>query len=305
MIPPSLKNGDTVAIVAPAKFIEENYIINARKLIESWGLNCVTGKYTLGKFRIFSGTDQERAEDLQWALDHPEIKAIICARGGYGTIRIIDRLNFDKFINNPKWIAGFSDITVLHNHLHTHYNTASLHATVPLNFPENHEENESLQSLRNTLFGTLPKYQIDAFEYNRIGNALAPVVGGNLSIIHNLVGTNSDIDTKGKILLLEEVSEYAYHFDRMLWALKKADKLNGLAGLIVGGLTEIKQGPNPFGQQPEAIILELVREYNYPICFNFPSGHQQENWCIPLGILAQLTVDHQVTLNYQTNGYTQ
>ena len=298
IIPPSLTKGDTVAIVAPAKFIEENYITNARKLLEGWGLKCVTGKHTLGKYHIFSGTDQERAEDLQWALDHPDVKAIICARGGYGTIRIIDQLHFEGFIRAPKWIAGFSDITVLHNHLHTHYNTASLHATVPLNFPENHEENQSLQTLKNALFGNLPQYQVSAHEANRNGEVSAPVVGGNLSILHNLVGTNSDIQTQGKILLLEEVSEYAYHFDRMLWALKKADKLNGLAGLIVGGLTEIKQGPNPFGQQPEAIILDLVSEYNYPVCFNFPSGHQQENWCIPLGIPARLKVDNQVTLNY-------
>jgi muramoyltetrapeptide carboxypeptidase len=304
IIPPFLKNGDKIAIVAPAKYIEESYIDNARKLIESWGLQCVIGKHTLGKYRVFSGTDAERAEDLQWALDHPEIKAIICARGGYGTIRIIDQLNFDRFLQKPKWIAGFSDITVLHNHIHTHQKVATLHATVPLNFPNNPESNPSLQSLRNMLFGQWPIYTTAPHSLNRPGSASAEVVGGNLSILHNLIGTNSDLNTDGKILILEEVSEYAYHFDRMMWALKKAGKLDSLAGLIVGGLTDIKQGPNPFGQEPENIILELVKDFNFPVCFNFPSGHQPENWCLPLGATAKLEVGAQVVLNYQLNGHT-
>lgn len=298
ILPPSLQPGDTVAIVAPAKFIEESYINNAKALIESWGLTCWVGKNTLGKHRIFSGTDKERADDLQWALDHPEIKAIICARGGYGTIRIIDRLDFSAFVKNPKWIVGFSDITVLHNHLHTHFNIASLHATVPLNFPENREDNFSLNSLKSMLFGQFNAYTVPTEKQNRKGETTAPIVGGNLSIIHNLVGTNSDLNTAGKILLLEEVSEYAYHFDRMLWGLKKAHKFDRLAGLIVGGLTDIKQGPNPFGQEPESIIFDLVKEFDFPVCFGFPSGHQPENWCIPISMNAHLSVQDQVTLSF-------
>lgn len=298
IIPPFLNTGDAVAIIAPAKVVDKTFVENAQHLIENWGLKVVLGKYLFEQDRVFAGTDEQRAADLQWALDNPEIKAVICARGGYGTVRIIDRIDFTTFQQHPKWIAGFSDITVLHSHIHTHCNVATLHSTVPLNFPKDPTNNTSLNTLKQTLFGAFPNYTVKASNYNRKGTATGQLVGGNLSILHNLTGTNSDIDTKGKILFLEEVSEYAYHFDRMMWNLKKAGKLDQLAGLVVGGLTEIKQGPNPFGKTAEEIILEAVDEYDYPVCFDFPAGHQPENWCLMLGAKAYLSVEENVTLKF-------
>ena len=286
--PPLLQPGDTIAIICTAKKVEREYIDRATKLLESWGLNVKLGQNLFERHFQFAGTDEQRAADLQDMLNDSEVKAILCARGGYGTVRIVDKVSFDLFTQNPKWIIGFSDITVLHNHIHTHFGIETLHATVPLNFPEG--ENENLRTLKKALFDGHLNYSIDAHAMNRKGIAQGEVVGGNLAMIQSLAGTNSDIDTRGKILFLEEISEYAYQVDRMMWNLNKSGKLDQLRGLIVGGFTDIKPGPDPFGYSAYEIIWELVKEYDYPVCFDFPAGHQEQNWTITMGRCSRLEV---------------
>lgn len=288
--PPFLKKGDKVAIVAPAKKLEFEQIERAKQRLELWGLHVILGEHVLEKHYQFAGTDAQRLSDMQWALDSPEIKAVFCARGGYGSVRIVDSIDFSHFVKNPKWIIGFSDITVFHNHIHTHHSLCTLHATVPINYPENiHEENEAIRSLRTTLFGEAQRYMVHPEKHKRLGVAKGTLVGGNLSILYSLIGTNSDIDTDGKILFLEDLSEYAYHVDRMLWAMKKAGKFAKLTGLVVGSFTDIKQGPDPFGKTAEEMILEIVNEYNYPVLFDFPAGHQSDNRTLVMG--APCTID--------------
>lgn len=291
-IPPFLKKGDKVAIVAPAKKLEAEQIERAKKRLEAWGLEVILGEHVLEKHFQFAGTDMQRLADMQWAIDSPEIKAIFCARGGYGSVRIIDKIDFSNLVSNPKWIIGFSDITVFHNHIHTHHSLCTLHATVPINFPENlNEENDAVLSLRNTLFGMAQRYTVRPEKHNRAGNANGLLIGGNLSILYSLLGTNSDIDTDGKILFLEDLSEYAYHVDRMLWAMKKAGKFAKLKGLLVGSFTDIKQGPDPFGKTAEEMIFEAVSEYNYPVLFQFPAGHQTDNRALVMGAPCNIEVN--------------
>lgn len=289
--PPFLKKGDKIVIVASARKISMQELQPAIDIFKSWGLEVVLSKNLLGSDNQYSGTDAERTQDLQDALDDNTIKAIISARGGYGTIRIVDKINFTKFRLQPKWVIGYSDITVLHSHIHN-FGIETLHATMPINFMVN---TEAVETMRKTLFGEKLKYEIDKHSLNREGFAEAQLVGGNLSLLYALTGSNSSLHTKGKILFIEDLDEYLYHIDRMMVSLKRSGKLSDLAGLVVGGMTDMKDNQIPFGKTAEEIIMDAVKEYNYPVCFNFPAGHIDKNLAIVLGRSVRLIVGEKET----------
>ena len=291
VVPSYLSKGDTIAIVATAKKINPSEVEFAISTLKNWGFKVKLGEHLYNEHHQFAGTDEQRLNDFQNALDDPSIDAILCARGGYGTVRIIDNIEFSSFIKTPKWIIGFSDITVLHNHIHQNFGVATLHATMPINFSSNTET--SLNSLHDALTGSLEKYHLSPSAYNRLGNGKGELVGGNLSIIYSLLGSRSDIDTTGKILLIEDLTEYLYHVDRIMIALKRTGKLKNLAGLMVGSFTKMQDNDIPFGKKLEEIIIDAVKIYDYPICFNVPIGHEDENWSLPLGTRVELKV-HQI-----------
>lgn len=276
-----------IRIVSPAKSIDQNLIDNAKNWLTEQGFEVEVAPHAGGTFHYFSGTDDERLQDLQEALDDESLDAILCSRGGYGTVRIIDKLDFSKFKKKPKLVVGYSDITVLHNRIRN-LGKESVHATAPLNFEQNSEE--ALQSLANVLNGEQNLYEIKPHKLNHFGEAEAEVVGGNLSIITSLIGTNDDIDTKGKLLFIEDLGEAIYALDRMMWSLKKAGKLKGLAGLIIGGMTETKDSEVPFGKTAEEVIADAVADNDYPVCFNFPAGHLDDNRAVVLGRKAKLSI---------------
>jgi len=293
--PPFLKKGDKIAIVASARKISMQELQPAIDIFKSWGLEVVLSKNLLGSDNQYSGTDAERTQDLQEALDDNTIKAIISARGGYGTIRIVDKINFTKFRLQPKWVIGYSDITVLHSHIHN-FGIETLHATMPINFSVN---TEAVETMRKTLFGEKLKYEIEKHSLNREGFAEAQFVGGNLSLLYALTGSNSSLHTKGKILFIEDLDEYLYHIDRMMVSLKRSGKLSDLAGLVVGGMTDMKDNQIPFGKTAEEIIMDAVKEYKYPVCFNFPAGHIDKNLAIPLGRTVRLIVgENETTVSF-------
>lgn len=259
-------------------------------MLEAWGLKVTFGANLLAEQNQFAGSDVQRIADLQEAINNPEIEAILCARGGYGTVRLLDAVDFSALHSNPKWIIGYSDVTALHNHLHTNVGLQSLHATMPINFPKDGIAIPATMSLRAALFGNGNSYRFDAHSLNRVGTVTAPVVGGNLSMLYSLTGTNSDLNTAGKILFIEDLDEYLYHVDRMMWNLEKCGMLRNLAGLIVGGMTDMNDNAVPFGQTAEEIIAERVARYNYPVCVGFPAGHIADNRAIVLGAEATLEV---------------
>jgi muramoyltetrapeptide carboxypeptidase len=291
MIPPYLQKGDTIGIVCPAGYLPAEKAQTCIDVLQQWGYRVKTGK-TLGhQFHYFAGTDEERLLDLQQMLDDDSVQAILCGRGGYGVSRIIDRLNFDRFRRKPKWIIGFSDITVLHAHLFTVLQTASIHAPMAAAFNDDGWQNVYVQSLKQALEGHTASYTCDAHAFNQPGTVTAPLVGGNLSLLAHLVGSASDVDTRGKILFLEDVGEYIYNVDRMLLQLKRSGKLEGLAGLVVGGFTDMKDTVIPFGQTVEEVIRDQVKAYNYPICFNFPVSHSAANYALKVGVTYCLEVN--------------
>ncbi len=226
-------------------------------------------------------------------LDDPEVKMILCSRGGYGSVRTIDRLDFTHFENHPKWIVGFSDITVFHSHLIANFEIESLHAQMPLNFPEKGKDDQSIDKLISAAKGENLSYEIPSHPLNRTGNAEAVIVGGNLSILCSLLGSRSDIDTDGKILFIEEVGENLYRLDRMMWTLKRAGKLGNLSGLIIGGLTDMEDNEVKFGLSAEEIIADTVSEFDFPLCFDFPAGHQKDNYPLIIGgkVLLEVSLD--------------
>ncbi|MBI3136284.1 MAG: LD-carboxypeptidase [Bacteroidetes bacterium] len=278
-----------IHITAPAKVIDKACIDFAVDFLKKNGFAVSLAPHVLGKNNYFSGTDAERRADFQAALDDDSIDFILCARGGYGSVRIIDELDFSTFIKKPKLVIGFSDITVFHNHIHNHFNLPTLHASVPLNFQSNTPE--ALNSLLNVLNEKPNRYDIQPSRYNRNGKVQAIVVGGNLSILYSLIGTNSDLQTDGKILFIEDIGEHIYALDRILYSLKKSNKLQNLAGLIVGGMTNIKDTEIPFGKTMEDVISEIMAPYKFPVCFNFPAGHVDDNRAILLGKAATLVVE--------------
>lgn len=260
----------------------------AVKLLQSWGLEVVLGDTVNASYHQFAGDDAFRAKDLQRFLDDDSIKAIIAARGGYGTVRMIDLVDFSHFNQNPKWISGFSDITLLHTHLFTNFNVASIHGQMPISIPD--ASKRSLDTLRKALFGEDVSYQITPDPLNRRGEASGILIGGNLSILLSASGSVSDLDYTGKILFIEDVGEYLYSIDRMLRALKRAGKLAALKGIIVGGFTDVKDNDIPFGQTVTEIVLDVVKEYDYPVCFGFPAGHVPDNCSLVLGKILNLSV---------------
>jgi len=286
--PRPLKDGDAIRIVSSARKISREEIEPAINVFAEWGLRVQLGKNLFESHHQFAGTDHKRSADLQDAIDDDEVKAVIFARGGYGSVRIIDKLDYSRFIENPKWLCGYSDVTAVHNHVHN-LGVQSLHCSMPINFSTNSKL--SLESMKKALFGE--KYEVisAANKLNRVGQCVGEIVGGNLSMLYSLSGTNSDIDTNGKILFLEDLDEYLYHVDRMMQNLKKSNKLNNLAGLIVGGMTDMNDNIIPYGKTAPEIISEAVSQFHFPICYDFPAGHQKDNRCLILGRQAKLVVD--------------
>ena len=269
-----LKKGDRVALAAPARKVSPEEMAPAIAELHSWGLDVMVPKDLYKSENQFAGNDKHRAALLQGLLDDPEVKAIFCCRGGYGSVRIIDKLNFSRFSEHPKWIIGYSDVTVLHSHIHSTLGLPTLHATMPINFAS--EPTPATESLRQFLFGKnrdYVDYEWDSHQLNRKGKASAPVVGGNLSILYSLLGSRSQIDTRGKILLIEDLDEYLYHVDRMMQALRRAGMLEGLKGLIVGHLSDMHDNVVPFGRTAEQIVLDTIRGCHFPVAFGAPIGH--------------------------------
>jgi muramoyltetrapeptide carboxypeptidase len=290
-IPPYLKKGDTIGITCPAGYMAYEKAQTCIDTMQSWGYEVMVGK-TLGSKskNYFSGTDEQRVDELQAMLDDDSIKAILCGRGGYGVGRIIEQLNFTKFKNTPKWIIGFSDITVLHSHINKQLKIATLHAPMAAAFNEGGYKNEYIQSLKNALVGKKANYTCKVHTNNNNGTATGKLVGGNLSLFAHLIGTSSDMKTKGKILFLEDIGEQLYNIDRMLYQLKRADKFKDLAGLVLGGFTDCKDTERPFGKKIHQILKELIAEVNYPVCYNFPVSHNKENYALKCGVSYSLSV---------------
>jgi muramoyltetrapeptide carboxypeptidase len=296
IIPPYLKKGDVIGITAPAGYITLEEIQPAMKQIESWGYKIRVGD-TIGKKDFtFGGTDEERAADFQQMLDDPRIKAIVSARGGYGAIRIIDKLKWEKFKAKPKWIIGFSDITVFHSFVNRKFNIASIHSKMCNSFPEDWLKAEPIQvetieSIRSAISGEKMRYAALPNSNNRFGTAEAVLVGGNLKTLETMSGTSSDLITSGKILFVEDTGEYLYSIDRMFWNLKRTGKLSGLKGLIVGGFkVKTDTETEDFGRTLEQIVMEKIENYKYPVCFDFPVGHQRNNFALKCGVRHRLAV---------------
>jgi muramoyltetrapeptide carboxypeptidase len=300
MISPGyLKKGDRIGIIAPARKVAEHEMAPAINKFREWGLEVVIGDNLFNEFNQFAGFDDERAEDLQQMLNSSSIRAVICARGGYGTVRIIDSLSFENFVKNPKWLIGFSDATVLLSHIHSNFGIETIHAEMPINFPKDGSDNLSTESLRKCLFGEKIEYSYKLSHCSRKGQAKGLLVGGNLSILYSLAGSGSDINTDGKILFIEDIDEYLYHIDRMMVNLKRSGKLSRLAGLIAGGFTDMKDNLVPFGKSAVRIVYEAVGEYGYPVCFDFPAGHIPENAALIMGREAELEVtSSQISLKF-------
>lgn len=295
-MPEFLQKGDTVGILATARKIDLASLKPAIKLLESWGLNVVIGKTIGPEQNQLAGSDFLRAEDFQEMLDNPAIKAIWGAKGGYGTVRIIDQIDFTNFKKKPKFIIGFSDMTVLHSHINN-MGIATLHAvmgsTVERATPE------AIESFRRALFGEKQKYCVDAHSYNKKGVAVGELVGGNLSVLYSIMGSPSEIDYKGKILFIEDLDEYLYHIDRMMMNLKRNGYFDNLAGLIVGGMTSMNDNEIPWGKDALQIIQDVTAEYNFPVIYNFPAGHIRDNRALIFGKKVKISVDdNEATLNY-------
>jgi len=289
VIPEYLEKGDTIGIVCPAGYMPFEKAQACINTFHQWGFKVKIGK-TLGgdSTNYFSGSDEERLNDLQQMLDDKEVKAVLCSRGGYGISRIIERISFKRFKENPKWIIGFSDVTLLHAHIYSNYRIASLHAPMAAAF--NGGDNQFVQSLRQSLTGQKAKYEASAHDFNKIGMASGPLVGGNLALLAHISGTSSDFKTKNRILFLEDVGEYLYNIDRMLYQLKRNGKFDKLVGLIIGGFTDNKDTERPFGKSVDELIRDVFMEYDYPISFGFPVSHEKENYSLKIGLEYNLSI---------------
>ncbi len=282
-LPPYLKPGDLVSIAAPARWVDPEDIKNFLSLLEQEGLKTITGSI-FTRHHQYAGEDKDRLDDLQKMLDHPDIKAIFCARGGYGTLRLLDKIDLKGFAEHPKWVVGFSDITALHAYLQMRIGVASVHAAMPYTLKDvTDTKNPAVESLFGVLKGEFPSYSVPAHSLNRKGKSSGILLGGNLSLLYSLTGTLFQFPTKGAILFLEEVDEYLYHIDRMMQNLKLAGMLENLAGLVVGGLTDMHDNEVPFGKNAAEIIREAVEEFDFPVCFDFPAGHVEGNMAMVLG----------------------
>ena len=283
--PEYLKAGDTIAIVAPSGVLndQENYIKKAKKLLESWELNVIIGKNVFNNYGHFSGTDEERTKDFQKALDDKTISAIWCARGGYGAMRIIDDLDYSKYLEKPKWIIGYSDITAIHNDLNI-LGSESIHGIMCKSLEDKDINNDrSIKALKDVLFGKKLSNNLNHIPENKLGKTSGKIVGGNLTLLHCLIGSKSSINTEGKILFIEDLGEYHYHIDRMLISLKRAGYFDNCNGLIVGDFSDLRKNTTPFGKNIKEIILDAVKEFDFPVLFDFPAGHEELNMPIILG----------------------
>jgi muramoyltetrapeptide carboxypeptidase len=282
-LPPYLQPGDLVSIAAPARWVDPEDVKNFLSLLEQEGLKTITGSI-FTRHHQYAGEDKDRLQDLQKMLDHPDIKAIFCARGGYGTMRLMDKIDLKGFAEHPKWVVGFSDITALHAYLQMKIGVACIHAAMPYTLKDvTNNENPAMKSLFGILKGEFPSYTVPAHLLNRKGKSSGILLGGNLSMLYSLTGTLFQFPTRGAILFLEEVDEYLYHIDRMMQNLKLSGMLENLAGLVVGGLTDMHDNEVPFGLDAAEIIREAVEEFDFPVCFNFPAGHVEENMAMVLG----------------------
>jgi len=290
VVPPYLKEGDVIGLVCPSGYMPLEKVGTSIRVLKEWGYEVKIGA-TVGKqYNYFAGKDEERLEDLQQMMDDDSVNAILCARGGYGLSRIIEKLCFKKFKKKPKWIIGYSDITVLHAHLYSNYKIASLHSPMAAAFNDDEYKNEYVQSLRKALSGEKANYRSKPHSFNREGKATGRLIGGNLSLLAHLTGTLSAFNPKNKILFIEDVGEYIYNIDRMLYQLKRSGMFGKLSGLIVGGFTEMKDTTIPFGQTVEEVIRDAVKEYDFPVCFGFPVGHMRENYALKVGIKYNLAI---------------
>ncbi len=287
----NLKQGATIGITCPSGYVSEDRVAYAVEVLGRWGFKVKIGKTVGSEFHYFSGTDAQRQADLQDMLDDPQVDAILMGRGGYGMSRIIDGLDFKTFLTKPKWLCGFSDITVLHNHVYGNFNIPTLHSPMCGHFKPETEHEDYLLSFKRALMGEAQIYTSPPSLYNRFGKCKGVLTGGNLSLIVHLTGSVSEVETAGKILFIEDLGEHLYHLDRMLMHLKRAGKLARLSGLIAGGFTDLQDTTRPFGQNIYEIILDKVREYDYPVCFDFPCGHQDINYTLALGMEHELVVD--------------
>ncbi len=296
IIPLKLKVGDKIGIISTARKISLEELSPAINTLESWGLEVVLAENLFEEDNQFAGAVKQRTTDLQSMINNDKIKAILCARGGYGTVQIIDNIDFTNLKKNPKWIVGYSDVTVLHSHLHN-LGVASMHATMPKNFATNTKD--ALESLKKSLFREETIVEYDPHPFNKKGRIEAEIVGGNLSILYSLLGSDSDIDTDGKILFMEDLDEYLYHIDRMIMNLKRNGKFENLKALIVGGMSDMNDNDIPFGKTAEQIILEHTKDYDFPICFGFPAGHINDNSAIVFGVKSLLEISaKKVRLTY-------
>ena len=304
-MPPFLKPHDPIGIVSNARYISQSAVEPVKAYLSYCGFQVKLGN-TIGKqWHQFAGNDATRAADLQSMLDDPDIHAILMAKGGYGTIRILDRLNWDGFKKAPKWITGFSDVTVLHSYLNERLGIPTIHGPLA-NVPEPSELRwQSMETLYQALTGQLTHLQFTHHPFNQAGECIGRVAGGNLSILYSLLGSPEAFEPRNTILLLEEVDEYLYHLDRMLWSLRRANKLDGLAGVIIGGMTDMKDNPVPFGSTAEELLATHLRHFKGPIAFGLPIGHLAFNQSCYLGVSARLSVSStEVRLTYQPSGFS-
>jgi muramoyltetrapeptide carboxypeptidase len=299
IIPPYLKPGDTIGITSPAGYITLKDIEPAVAQITSWGFQVKIGTTICKRDFTYGGTDAERLQDFQAMLNDHSVKAILCARGGYGAVRMIDNIDFSNFRKHPKWVIGFSDITVLHSHIHQQYQVATIHSKMCNSFPEDWsladaDQKATILSIKDALLGTPMVYNAIPTVDNVLGKAKAVLVGGNLKTLESLAASASDIDTVGKILFVEDTGEYLYSIDRMFWNLQRSGKLKHLKGLIIGGF-KVKEdvGGEPFGKTVYEIIKEKLKGYHYPVCFNFPVGHQRNNYALKCGVMHELNVNSE------------
>ncbi|MDO6744235.1 LD-carboxypeptidase [Tenacibaculum soleae] len=294
--PAYLQKGDTIAIVAPAGILKNRkYIIDkAKKLAETWGLKVVYGKYMFSQNNHFAGTDDERCEDFQQALDNPNIKAIWAARGGYGSVRILDKLDFTKFKESPKWVIGYSDITAFHNHIHN-LGVETIHGMMGTSMQDNPQDiPETIETLRKALFGEALGYEFPSSKHNRLGSVKGELVGGNIAILASMLGSTSQISTDGKILFIEEIGEYKYSIDRMLQSLKRAGYFTKVKAVIVGDMTKVKKNTTPWGSSIDQLILDVLPS-DIPVLFNFPAGHEPDNRALIMGRNIELNIKETTT----------
>lgn len=297
MLPPFLQSNDEIRIISPSGYINSVYIDGAKSVLSDWELHPSEGKFAREKYGRFAGTPEQRIEDLQYALDNPDVKAILCSRGGYGLAQIIDKIDFSQFKKNPKWLVGFSDITVLHNAVSL-LHISSLHGIMAKHLTELPYDSQPVSQLRNILFGNLPAYTIASYPLNKTGEIKGKLTGGNLSVLMGLRGTAFDIDFKDKILFLEDIGERPYHVDRMIRNLKLGGVFEQIAGLIVGQFSDCEEDPLMMGDVYKN-IYDIVKDYDFPVCFNFPVGHVEENLPLVCNAEVRLSIsDERTLLNY-------